>query len=94
MLVLTRRAGESIVIGNDVVITVLEIRGGQIRIGVDAPRNLAVHRAEIYQQVMAENQAAVASADRHAALLQTRASRLRLEPPGAQRGGTGDPSAR
>lgn len=98
MLVLTRRAGESIVIGNDVVITVLEIRGGQIRLGVDAPRNLAVHRAEIYQQVMAENQAAVASADRHAALLQTRASRLRLAPPGprpdAQPGSTADPSAR
>ena len=58
MLVLTRKAGESIVIGNEVVITVLEVRGGQIRLGVDAPRNLAVHRAEIYQQVMEENQAA------------------------------------
>ena len=58
MLVLTRKAGESIVIGNEVVITVLEVRGGQIRLGVDAPRNLAVHRAEIYQQVMEENRAA------------------------------------
>lgn len=64
MLVLTRKAGESIVIGNEVVITVLEVRGGQIRLGVDAPRNLAVHRAEIYQQVQEENQTAASrSAD-------------------------------
>ena len=58
MLVLTRKAGESIVIGNEVVITVLEVRGGQIRLGVDAPRSLAVHRAEIYQRVLEENRAA------------------------------------
>lgn len=62
MLVLTRKVGEAIVIGNDVVVTVLEVRGGQIRIGIDAPRSLAVHRAEIYRQVTAENQAAVAGA--------------------------------
>ena len=80
MLVLTRKAGESIVIGNEVVITVLEIRGGQIRIGVDAPRDLTVHRAEIYQQVMAENQAAVASADRRSEIVEA-ASKLRLQAP-------------
>lgn len=80
MLVLTRKAGESIVIGNEVVITVLEIRGGQIRIGVDAPRDLSVHRAEIYQQVMAENQAAVASADRRSDIVRA-ASKLRLQQP-------------
>ncbi len=62
MLVLTRKVGEAIVIGNDVVVTVLEVRGGQIRIGIDAPRSLAVHRAEIYRQVTAENQAAVVDA--------------------------------
>ncbi len=61
MLVLTRKVGEAIVIGNDVVVTVLEVRGGQIRIGIDAPRSLSVHRAEIYQQVTAENQRAVAN---------------------------------
>ena len=66
MLVLTRKAGESIVIGNDVVITVLEVRGGQIRLGVDAPRNLAVHRAEIYQQVMAEGVGSVSFHDTEA----------------------------
>ena len=81
MLVLTRKAGESIVIGNDVVITVLEVRGGQIRLGVDAPRNLAVHRAEIYQQVMAENQTAVASADIRSSVFQTTTGDLRLQSP-------------
>jgi carbon storage regulator len=81
MLVLTRKAGESIVIGDDVVITVLEVRGGQIRLGVDAPRNLAVHRAEIYQQVMAENQTAVASADIRSSVFQTTTGGLRLQAP-------------
>lgn len=81
MLVLSRRAGESIVIGNDVVITILEVRGGQIRVGVDAPRNLAVHRAEIYEQVMAENRAAAASTDVNASLLSTKASGIKLTDP-------------
>jgi len=81
MLVLSRRAGESIVIGNDVVITILEVRGGQIRVGVDAPRSLAVHRAEIYEQVMAENRAAAASSDLNAALLSTKATGLKLTDP-------------
>ncbi len=63
MLVLSRREGESIVIGNDIVVTVLEVRAGQIRIGIDAPRDLQVHRQEIYNQVMAANKEAVASAD-------------------------------
>ncbi len=75
MLVLTRKAGESIVIGNDVVITVLEIRGGQIRIGIDAPREVAVHRAEIYRQVMEANRAAVRS-DRDSPILKTTAGSL------------------
>lgn len=69
MLVLTRRVGESIVIGNDIVVTVLEVRGDQVRIGVDAPRSLAVHREEVYAQVQRENAAAVASADRASKLL-------------------------
>jgi carbon storage regulator len=81
MLVLSRKSGESIVIGNDVVITILEVRGGQIRIGVDAPRNLAVHRAEIYEQVQAENRAAAASTDLTAKLLSTKASGLKLQDP-------------
>lgn len=71
MLVLTRRSGESIVIGNDVVVTVLEVRHDQVRIGIDAPRSVQVHREEVYRQVIAENTAAVASAsgDRERELL-------------------------
>jgi carbon storage regulator len=48
VLVLTRRAGESIVIGEDVVVTVLEVRGDQIRLGIDAPRDVEVHRREVF----------------------------------------------
>lgn len=64
MLVLTRREGESIVIGHDVVVTVLEVRGGQVRIGVEAPRTVQVHRAEVYDLVAEENRSAVRSARR------------------------------
>jgi carbon storage regulator len=85
MLVLTRKAGESIVIGNEVVITVLEVRGGQIRLGVDAPRNLAVHRAEIYQQVMEENQAAsIDPTEGVPEILKTTASSITLRNPDGQ----------
>jgi carbon storage regulator len=62
MLVLTRRTGESIVIGNDIVVTVLEVRHDQVRIGIDAPRSVQVHREEVFNQVMRENTAAVVSA--------------------------------
>lgn len=62
MLVLSRRPGESIVIGGEVVVTIVEVRGGQVRIGIDAPRSVEVHREEVYRQVVAENIAAVESA--------------------------------
>jgi carbon storage regulator len=55
MLVLTRKAGESIVIGDDIVITVLETRGGQVRLGVDAPRDVVIHRSEVHEQVLADS---------------------------------------
>ena len=51
MLILTRRVGEVLVIGDNVKITVLGIRGHQVRIGVDAPKEVSVHRQEIYDQV-------------------------------------------
>lgn len=57
MLVLTRKAGESIVIGDDVVITVLEIKGGQVRLGVEAPREVTVHRMEVHGQARAQEAA-------------------------------------
>lgn len=72
MLILTRREGESIRIGHDVVITVMEIRGNQVRIGVEAPRSVQVHRAEVYDQVVEQNRAAVSTLDRAAEILRTR----------------------
>lgn len=76
MLVLSRRPGESIVIGNDIVVTVLEVRGGQIRIGIDAPRNLQVHREEVYQEVCRENEKAIASVVSDSDLLRAKAATI------------------
>jgi carbon storage regulator len=63
MLVLTRRIGESLVIGDDVVIRVLDVKGDVVRIGVDAPRHVQIHRQEVYEAVMAANRAAAASSE-------------------------------
>jgi carbon storage regulator len=58
MLVLTRRAGESVMIGDDVIITVLEARGDVIRLGIEAPREVQVHREEVYRELQAANREA------------------------------------
>ena len=58
MLVLTRRSSQSIVIGKDIVITVLEVRGDQVRIGVSAPRDVDVHREEVFLELQETNRAA------------------------------------
>jgi carbon storage regulator len=58
LLVLTRRANQSIMIGADVVVTVLEVRGDQVRIGIDAPRSISVHREEVFRELEAANRAA------------------------------------
>lgn len=55
MLVLTRKLGEGIVIGDDITITVVELKGGNVRIGIDAPRSKKVHRQEVYERIVQEN---------------------------------------
>jgi len=56
MLILTRRVGETIMIGNDVTVTVLGVKGNQVRVGVNAPRDVAVHREEIFERIKHEEQ--------------------------------------
>jgi carbon storage regulator len=91
VLVLTRRAGESIVIGDDVRVVVLDSRGETVRLGIEAPRSVQVHRAEVYAEVQAANAASLASgdlgplADRLA-----RAARPRLAARDGRRGASGD----
>ncbi|MGE5557369.1 MAG: carbon storage regulator CsrA [Bacillota bacterium] len=58
MLVLTRKLNESIIIGDDIKITVVEVKGDQVKVGITAPREISVHREEIYLEIQRENRGA------------------------------------
>lgn len=62
MLVLARKVNESIMIGDDIEVVVVDIKGDQIKLGIRAPRNVTVHRTEIYQEIQEQNKQAAASA--------------------------------
>ncbi|WP_341923885.1 carbon storage regulator CsrA [Nocardioides psychrotolerans] len=69
MLVLSRRAGESVVVGDDVTITILEVRGDVVRVGIDAPRSVAVHRAELLEALESSNRDAASPSEQAVASL-------------------------
>lgn len=62
MLILTRKAGETIVINDNIRVTVLQVNGGQVRIGIEAPPEIAVHRSEIHERIKAQAEAAADAA--------------------------------
>jgi len=59
MLVLTRKAGEGIIIGDDVTVKIIEMKGGGVRIGIDAPKNKKIYRQEVYDRIIEENKMAI-----------------------------------
>jgi carbon storage regulator len=93
MLVLSRRVGERLVIGDDIVVTVIEVRSDGVRLGIDAPREVRVHRAEVLEAVRAANVEAVAADDRTLASLQRLAVPARPVPEPAAADPSGTPPA-
>ncbi|NIM99950.1 MAG: carbon storage regulator CsrA [candidate division Zixibacteria bacterium] len=82
MLILTRKLGESVTIGDDIKITVLGVRGRQVRLGIIAPHKVAIHREEIYFKIQEENKRAVDSTVDEVARIATIIKENPEEPPG------------
>jgi carbon storage regulator len=92
MLVLTRRVGEKLVIGNEVIVEVVSVSGDGVRLGITAPRETSVHRFEVFDEIQAANRAAAASsANEQRASLENFAARLRQgkEDGDKEKGGVG-----
>lgn len=62
MLALSRKAGESVILGNDIELTILEVKGEQVKLGIKAPRNIPIYRKELFEQIQASNKEAVENA--------------------------------
>ncbi|MCP4046161.1 MAG: carbon storage regulator CsrA [Gammaproteobacteria bacterium] len=77
MLILTRRVGEKLIIGENVTVTVLSVKGNQIRLGIDAPPEVKVHREEVYQRIQSEKKISLLSDRKPSILEDGRASVLR-----------------
>ncbi len=61
MLVLSRKKGQSIMIGDDIEISIVEVQGEQVRLGINAPRNVSIHRKEVFEEIVSENKQAAAT---------------------------------
>nr|WP_315102095.1 carbon storage regulator CsrA [uncultured Catonella sp.] len=64
MLALSRKPGESVVVGNDIEITILEVKGEQVKVGIKAPRNVAIYRKELFEQIQESNREASETSDK------------------------------
>lgn len=82
MLVLTRKRDESIMIGDDIKITVVDVRGDQVKLGIDAPRHIPVHREEVYKEIQEENRRAALKATQDLSALDQVLQRSSDLPPG------------
>ncbi len=69
MLVLTRKKGQALMIGHDIELSIIDIQGDQVRIGINAPKNVTIHRKEIYAEIIKENQSALAGKNTDLAML-------------------------
>jgi carbon storage regulator len=85
MLILTRRVGETLRIGEDVSVVVLEVHGNQVRLGITAPKSVTVHREEVFERIAQEER--VAAAPKVAPTPVTRSVRILLKQPGRRRSG-------
>lgn len=86
MLVLTRKRDESIIIGDDIRIVVVDVRGDQVKLGIEAPRNISVHREEVYREIQEENRRAALQGAQNMASVDALLRRSKAQTEGAERG--------